>query len=463
MFLRPQHFQAGDRFTARMVADNARLDCWHGWGLRKCVIDPDALAGFRLVVRDLELRFRDGTVLSLPEDAPLPDLDLKPHFAAGNTLDVFVGIPKYRPGQANTAGPSIPGPARYRVAPQSVDDENTGEAPQQVPFRTYDVRFLVGDEDRAGYEVLPLVRLEKSERAEGTPRVAGGFIPPILACDAWPGLQADLLQAVFFRIAKKIEVLAAQVTSRGISFDSSTPGDARRMHQLSRLNEGYAALSHVAFAPGVHPAAAFLELTRLVGQLSIFSPTARPPELPRYDHDDLGGCFWRLKHYLDAVLTEVEEPAYQERPFIGIGLRMQVALESAWLESGWQMFLGVRSDVTSEECVKMLTKPERLGMKIGSSDRVDVIFTKGQEGLRFTPCPRPPRDLPSAPTLTYFEVSRESATNEWAHVVKMKTLAIRIQEREIVGNIDGQKELRIRAGGQTVMFGFTLYLVPTAR
>ena len=72
---------------------------------------------------------------------------------------------------------------------------------------------------------------------------------------------------------------------------------------------------------------------------------------------------------------------------------MQVTLEPAWLESGWQMFLGVRASVTTEDCVKILTKPERLGMKIGSSDRVDTIFTKGQEGLRFTPCPRPPLDL----------------------------------------------------------------------
>ena len=108
----------------------------------------------------------------------------------------------------------------------------------------------------------------------------------------------------------------------------------------------------------------------------------------------------------------MEDPAYQERPFIGSGLQMRVSLEPVWLESGWQMFLGVRSNVTQEECVKMLTRPERLGMKIGSSDRVDTIFTKGQEGLRFTPAPRPPRDLPAPaatpPSQTYFEVSRES-------------------------------------------------------
>ena len=40
--------------------------------------------------------------------------------------------------------------------------------------------------------------------------------------------------------------------------------------------------------------------------------------------------------------------------------------------------------------VRMLLRPERLGMKIGSSDRVETIFSKGQEGLRFTQAPRPP-------------------------------------------------------------------------
>jgi type VI secretion system protein ImpJ len=467
MFLRPHHFQAADRYAARVLAQNVGLVRSHGWGLGRCTIDAEALGGFRLVVRELDARFRDGSTISLPDDAPHPDLDLKPAFADRTSLDVFIGVPKWRPGQPNLVTLTAAAPARYRAAPLSVDDENTGVNPQPVPFRTPNVRVLLGDEDRSGYESLPLCRLEKSERAEATPKLATGFIPPVLACDAWPALQGDILQQIFFRLNKKIEVIAAQVTSRGISFDSHSPGDAKRMHQLSRMNEGHSVLSHVAFVPGVHPADAYLELCRLVGQLAVFGADARPPVLPRYDHDDLGGCFWKLKQYIDALLAEVEDPAYQERPFIGAGLRMQVTLEPAWLESGWQMFLGVRAGVTSEECLKMLTRPERLGMKIGSSDRVDTIFTKGQEGLRFTPAPRPPRDLPSPaagpPSMTYFEVSRDSATNEWAHVVKAKTLAIRVQEQDVVGSIDGQRTLTIRTGGQTNTFTFTLYLVPTTK
>ena len=229
---------------------------------------------------------------------------------------------------------------------------------------------------------MPLARLVKADRAEATPRLDTTFIPPLLACDGWPVLSDDILQQIFFRLNTKIEVLAAQVKTRGASRSTAgRPATAGGCTSSPGMNEAYALLGNLAFVPGVHPLPAYLELCRIVGQLSILGETVRPPELPRYDHDDLGGCFWQVKQYIDALLSDVEEPAYQERPFIGAGLRMQVALEPAWLEPAWQMFLGVKSTLSNEECIRLLTRPEKLGMKIGSSDRVDTIFTRGQDGL----------------------------------------------------------------------------------
>jgi type VI secretion system protein ImpJ len=464
MFLRPHHFQAAERFTARLVDQNTRFVQWHAWGYRRCVIDTEALGGFRFVVRELEARFRDGTVLSLPDDAPLPDVDLKPAFLGRTSLDLYLAIPVLRSGQPNVVQSTASAPARYRVHTLSVDDQNTGTNPQTVGFRAPTVRVLFGDDDRSGYELLPIAKLEKADRPEATPQMSSGFIPPILGCDAWPTFQHKILQDVYARLNKKIEVVANQVVSRRISFDSHTPGDAKRLHALARMNEGYAVLGHLGFAAGIHPIDAWTEFVRLIGQLSVFGRAVRPPQLPAYNHDDLGTGFWALKRAIDQLLNELDiEPAYQERRFVGSGLQMRVTLESEWLESGWQMYLGVRANVSQEECVKMLTRPERLGLKIGSSDRVDTIFTKGQEGLRFKHAPLPPRDLPSEPNLTYFEVSRESATNEWAHVQKMKTLAVRIQERDVIGSIDGQENLTIKTGNQSTTFSLTLYLVPAVK
>ena len=179
-----------------------------------------------------------------------------------------------------------------------------------------------------------MARVEKSERAESTPQLDETYIPPLLACDAWHVLSVGILQEIYDRIGRKIEKLAGQAVSRGLSLESTVPKTMLILSQLRELNEAYATLTNLAFVEGIHPLLAYQELCRIVGQLSILSPTRRTPAIPRYNHDDLGGCFYKLKHYLDDLLLIVPEPDYQERPFVGHGLRMEVEIDRTWLESG---------------------------------------------------------------------------------------------------------------------------------
>ena len=271
-----------------------------------------------------------------------------------------------------------------------LDDENTGVNPQPVKVRRLNLKVLLSTQDHSGYEVIPLARVTRSPRAEALPQLDESYIPPVIACDAWKALEAGILQAVYDRIGKKIELLATQVVTRNIGFDSHAQGDPLIFAQLRELNESSARLGVLAFAEGVHPFAAYLDLAQLVGRLAIFGPTRKTPALPRYDHDDLGGCFYKAKQHIDALLDIFVEPDYKERPFIGAGLRMQVALEPAWLESVWQIYIGVQSTLEPDECVRLLTKPGQLDMKVGSSERVDTIFRMGLAGLQFDHSPRPP-------------------------------------------------------------------------
>ena len=310
-----------------------------------------------------------------------------------------------------------------------------------MQIRRLNLRLLVSGDDQTGFEVLPLARVVKSGRADAAPQLDETYIPPVLALDAWPQLGNGLVQGVYDRIGKKIELLAAQVLARGISFDSHGQGDPLVFAQLRELNEAYSTLGVLAFADGVHPLAAYVELARLIGQLGIFGETRRPPALPRYDHDDLGTCFYRAKKYIDDLLDLLIEPAYKERAFVGAGLRMQVSLEPGWLESVWDMYIGVTSPLDAEECIRLLTRPGQLDMKIGSSDRVDTVYRMGLPGLKFTHSPHPPRALPASPGMIYFQVRRETSEAEWTNVQKSLTLAIRLNESLVAGNIQGQRVL----------------------
>lgn len=457
MFLLPHHFQAAQRHAEATAARGGKWDVHYNWGLRALDLDPDALANHRFVAHALRARLRDGTLVAVPDDGVLPALDLKPALEQARSVTVVLAVPVARPGRANAAADPADR-ARYLVETQELEDENSGVNPQPVEVRVLNARLMFATDPQAGYEVLPVARVAKSARADAPPQLDDAFIPPVLSCDAFRPLAAGVVQAAYDRIGTKLGVLAAQAAGRGITFDSRAQGELTQLEQLRELNEAYAALGVLGFNP-VHPLTVYAELCRVVGRLAVFGPTRKVPELPRYDHDDLGGCFWRVKAYLDELLDLVVEPAYKERPFVGAGLRMQVALEPNWIEPGWALYIGVQSPLTADECVKLLSKGQ-LDMKVGSSERVDAVFRLGQAGLRFEHQPAAPRVLPDVPGQTYFQISQDPAQVEWQNVQRSLALALRVNEHRVVGNIQGERVLTIRTGNQTVPVQFTLYAVP---
>jgi type VI secretion system protein ImpJ len=461
-FLRPHHLQAAQRFGEDQAARLADAVQPYDWGCRTVDIDPDALANGRFVVRRLRGRLPDGTLVNVPEDATLPALELAGLLDRG-PVTVYLAVPVLRLGRPNAFDPAagpVDGLARFRLDAQEAEDENTGGDREPVVVRSLNLQLLTSAQDRAGYAAVPLARIERSTRADGRPQLQPGYIPPVLACDAWPAFAADILQAIYDRISRKADVLATQVLARGLVGDTAVTGDALAIGQLRALNEASALLGGLAFTAGIHPLPAYLELCRVVGQLSLFGPTRRPPALPRYDHDDLGGCFYALKRAIDALLDLVVEPEYKDRPFIGAGLRMEVALEGAWVETAWQMYIGVQSTLGADELVRVLTQPGVLDMKLGSADRVDAVFRYGRAGLRFLPVRHPPRALPAPAGMTYFQITADGTADEWVAVQKSLTLAVRLNETRVVGNIQGQREITVQLGGQTSTLRFTLYVVP---
>jgi len=465
MFLQPHHFQAAEQHGLHLAHLSESWDHSYSWGLRSIEIDEEALGNHHLEVRSLKGRLRDGSLVSVPENGVLPRLPLKAALEEHAALNVFLGVPVLQTGRPNAAvdGHASEG-IRFLISSLDVEDENQGTNPRPIEIRRLNVTLLLSPDEapteHAGYELLRIARIEKSARADAAPQLDTAYIPPVLACDAWKGLAVDILQSVYDRIGRKSELLLTQVRTRGIGFDSQSQGEAAMFYQLRLLNEAYALLGIMAYARGIHPLTAYLELCRLVGQLSILDAAVLvPPALPPYNHDDLGGCFGRVKQYLDHLLECVEIPTYEQRPFIGAGLRLQVGLDKpTWLEPGWALYIGVTSSLSPEECLALLLGGG-LRMKVGSATRVDELYARGMAGMKFTHAVNPPAVLPRRTGLAYLQIDRDSQKEEWDRVRAGLTLAIRLNEQQIEGGIDKQEVLKIKRGGQTTPMRFTLFVV----
>jgi type VI secretion system protein ImpJ len=458
MFLRPHHFQAAARHIADTFLRQVQWDNHYFWGVRDVDIDEDALSNYRFVVRRLTARLRDGTALSIPDDGPLAPLDLKPALEGRNQVTVAVAVPDVQLGRPNV-GTAADG-ARYRV--HTVDklaDENSGLSERPVQFRSLNAQLMTGDQDPAGYQTLRLAVVAKSSKAEAVPELAEAYIPPLLGCDAWKILTDRILTPIYDRVGQLVKQRAEQVRSRNITFDSPSPGDRQLFEGLRVLNQAYAHMGVTHFAGGVHPLGVYAELARFIGDLAIFGPEREPPHLPRYDHDDLGLCFWTAKRYIDELLNQGSfDLGYIEQPFYGAGLRVQGDIKAEWLAPAWHMYVGVKAPLKPEECIQLLTG--KLDMKIGAADRVDEIFRLGGRGLVFRYAQRPPRALPSYSDLTYFQIDRTVQPDEWQKVQATLRMAVRLNERLFAGNIEGQRTITIKADSKLIPLAFTLYVVP---
>jgi type VI secretion system protein ImpJ len=474
MFLRPHHLQSADRHWTETLALGGQWDNPYNYGLQAIEISQESIANFQFQVNLCHARLRDGTLVTIEPGEQSDRIDmrealvgqqqamisLQEAFAANNVVRVYLAVPRLKLGGPNVGEAGETAPIRYRHELRSVPDENAGGNDQEIALRAVNVRLLLSTEDRSGYECLPIAQVQRASDASPQPTLDPQYFPPMVCVEAWNTLARDVVRAIYDLIGKKIEVLAEQVQNRRIGFESQEPGDLDRLVMLSSLNEAYITLGVLTFARGVHPWVAYRELCRIVGRIAIFGEGRRVPEAPRYDHDELAPIFYWVKQQIESLLSRVRDYEYEQVYFEGAGRGMQVTLDTRWLSSDWQWFVGVkRSNITAKECETLLTE-RFLAWKLASARQVERIFQTRAEGLLLAPLERPPRALPPRDWM-YFEVSRGNAS--WRDVQETGTLAMRFQEH-FIGNLDtltGQKQLVVRIGnGRMATLEFALFAVP---
>jgi type VI secretion system protein ImpJ len=476
LFLRPQHFQAADRYWSENAHTSQQWDHPYHYGLHAVEFSREALANSQFEVHLLQARLRDGTLVNL-ERGQEPDrvdikeamvglteamVSLEEAFSSEAVVRVYLAAPKLTLGRANVSSDESHDGARYVEATLPVQDESRGGDDQELQFKSLNVRLLLSTQDLSGYELLPIAQIKRAGGGEATPQIDEDYIPPVLSISAWPQLGRNYVRAIFDIIGQKIEVVSEQVKSRGIGLDSREPGDTERIMMLSQLNAAYGALGVLAFAQGVHPFTAYAELCRILGQLSIFSPERRVADIPPYDHEDLHRVFSQIRVRIEGLIKAVREYEYQQRYFVGVGLGLQVSLEPQWFHSDWQWYIGVnKGNLNRQECVELLSAGQ-LDWKLGSSRQVEYLFKSRAEGLRLTPVDRPIRALPTRQEWIYYEVPR-SDSPAWRDVQESQSLAMRLKDSLILNydRLQGQRKLVVSAQGRKVELEFALFAVPT--
>jgi type VI secretion system protein ImpJ len=236
------------------------------------------------------------------------------------------------------------------------------------------------------------------------------------------------VQELLIRYAQNQEqhVRDVSIGDRGLEVAQSG-----RLGLLDRLNEASAVLGvMVPPAQGVHPFAAYVELCRVVGVLSIFTKRKALEPIPVYDHDNLGEIFRKIADRIRRILEEIDFEPYLQKDFVWEGNVMLAQLSPSWFDEGTEWLIGVHRghESSPEECRRLLSPDNDFLWKFGSL-RHDVRDIRGH-GLAIKPEENPSRLLPPHQYWSYWRVPTELSDPNYRAVFDTQEIACYVRDHK---------------------------------
>ena len=423
MFLGPQHFQQLDLYHENLLNFRFNSSMPFHWGLTSLEIEKEALENGNFVLLSCKGIFPDGTRIDIPntDDAPA-SRPAEEHFdAALRTLDVYLAIPKYRPGSANCQLEEGDNKNfRYFMDYAKVVDENTGESEQEISIAKKNLKIIFSDESLDDHEAIKISELQLA--ANGSITLKGDYIPPCLTINAAQepmGILRRLLQTLVARS----DDFRRNCREKADGFFEFGTSDLTNFWLFQIINSVIPDLNHFYTIGRVHPEELYRVLLRFAGSLTVFSARIRPMELPKYDHENLTEVFNNLNEIIQELLQIIGPTTKCKQ----IPLRMKEVIEGsiyeAILEGGLtrpenRFYLALKADLNQE---KLIEEAEQR-MKIAASDRISFLVGQAVRGIRLGFMRNPPTDIHTKPGYLYFALDHKS--DYWDGVRKSGSLAI---------------------------------------
>ncbi len=424
MFLRPQHLQMFAQQVASRIAAAGQQVQPYFWGVSAIDVAEDQLDNFVFEARRLAAVLKDGTRLQLPTNLRAEPRSFKEQLnRSDGRLPVYLGVPRLVDGEANTRSrqEDVESPQsqdlRYLVEALEVADENRGGEPRDIEIRKLNGRFFFGDEDREGYEWLPIALIRRAGHGKATPVLDDEFVPPVTDVAAWRTL-AELGDKVLNKVEARYRVLRAGIDERRMVLDTERRGGWQLVFKLQIVGSFLHVLRQLVAVPGTHPFQLYLELARLAGELSIFEKGgAEVLQLPPYDHDRLGPCFRELAFAVHRLLDQILTGGFIKVPFRPEGDLLIARLQQEYLEAIEEIYLCIESNLDANEIEQRIVTS-----KIAASADLAMLGLSRLRGLEIELQKESPRGLPADRNLHYYSIAQEN--DYWRGVVRRQEAAI---------------------------------------
>jgi type VI secretion system protein ImpJ len=418
VFLSPQHLQAQDRFFEDALRFISGALSYRNWGFSSLQIDLAGLSEGRLNIGQASGIFPDGLMFDLPASDDLPaSRTIEECFPrGGSSCAFFLAVPQDRPGGLNVALQRGGVSTRFYSELQMLRDENSSGVEKPISIARKNLQILAEGENLEGSVLLPLAQVERTEA--GSYRLDPGYVPPLLnvkASEMLTGILRGLIETLVARSSQ----LAGTRRQRNQSLADFSASDIANFWLLYTINSHLPVARHLLQAAQVHPEPLFLQMLSLAGSLTTFSTKIEPRDLPVYEHERLGPCFFALDSTIAELLDTVVPSNFVALPLKPVrdSIYATAIDKDSYFENS-RPYLAISSDLKESD---LIARTPALA-KACSATHIEQLIRQALPGLRMNHVPVPPRAIPVKLRYQYFSLERSGVV--WDAIVRARNFAV---------------------------------------
>lgn len=395
MHLTQHHFQAQGRYVEDSIASALTLLSPSSFGATQLVLDDEAVRNGMAVLRSASGIMPDGSPFYLNEGEmvppPLAFADRYSPVAASHLL--HLALPAYLPDGPNIGSQT----GRYRSESRTMRDTVTGTDAGTVELAHREYRLTLDTDLRPGDVELPIARIVRD--GSGHYRYDADFIPPCLKLSG-----SERLLRLTRDIAERLEARNTTLSNERQGIGDAAGFAAHEVASfwmLHTIRSHVGVMRHHLLSRESHPERLYIDLARLVGELSTFTLNTRPQDIPPYNHHQPETCFAPLvqlaRQCLDTIVSSGAERVNltaDRANFFGCA----VPDERHYRNTAW--ILGVR--VAGGDLSRAGTVPQLV--KVCSRKHIERVVNEGRAALALTPLGAPPAAVSPRPGVAYFDI-----------------------------------------------------------
>jgi type VI secretion system protein ImpJ len=413
ILLGQQHFQQWDHYHhARQNFLHHAVAPLHR-GIKKLVIDEQALQYGQLIIKQCQAIFSHGLVIDY--DARVsPPLNLTLDTSQKALIEIYLAVPLNDFAQG-ISGYQDAMNAAWLANYQLITDDFDAERSREILMGHPRLSLLSGEEERSLYATIKI--LEVMQCSVGHFQCIENFVPPVLNIHSAVYLQ-NLLRTQIELLSAKSRLLRDRRRQFHAAMSEFNHSDLADFLLLQLFNSTLPSLQFLLQHPQHHPLSLYQTLIGFLGNLATFSEQQEKVGAD-YQHDDLRQTFSAL----DAWLKTLLESVIPSRMAV---LKLKRETDSLYaidsidsvMFTKHSFFLAVMFEAASMQWLTQFVHE----VKVGARSMIESLVASALPGVKLIHTQRPPNKLPVKAGYEYFYLEPHGVF--WEQIKQERTFAL---------------------------------------